>query len=105
MSALRTKTNGVDRGITQQIVVHRRGGGAFQQFHPVAMFPQRSGKARLQIERELAAGTLMALPAPPLYRDLYWHRWVLERGIHWQISQAILQHGAACLLPFADAER
>lgn len=54
MSALRTKTNGVDRGITQKIVVHRRGGGAFQQFHPVAMFPQRSGKARLQIERRIA---------------------------------------------------
>lgn len=60
---------------------------------------------RLQIERELAAGALIPLPAPPLYRDLYWHRWVLERGVHWQISQAILQHGAACLLPLADAER
>ena len=53
----------------------------------------------LQITQELASGTLLALDSPPLYRHLYWHRWVLERGIHQQLSQAILQHGQSQLLP------
>ena len=56
---------------------------------------------RLQIAKELASGALLALDSPPLYRQLYWHRWVLERGLHQKISQAILQHGQQCLLSVA----
>jgi LysR family transcriptional regulator, chromosome initiation inhibitor len=58
----------------------------------------------LQIERELASGELIALEAPPLFRDLYWHRWVLERGLHLKLSAAILQHGTATLLPLPSQE-
>lgn len=46
----------------------------------------------LQIIDALQQGRLVSLPAPVLERTLYWHRWVLERGLHREISQAILQH-------------
>ena len=52
---------------------------------------------RLQISDELADGQLLALDSPPIYRHLYWHRWVLERGLYQQISNAILQHARANL--------
>ncbi|HAF52915.1 MAG TPA: hypothetical protein DCL03_13890, partial [Leclercia adecarboxylata] len=52
--ALRATFYGVDSGIAQQIMVLRRGGGTFEQGDPVAMLAQRSGKARLQIERRVA---------------------------------------------------
>jgi hypothetical protein len=47
---------------------------------------------RLQITLELDCGALITLPAPSLYRHLYWHRWVLERGIYKRISDAVIQH-------------
>ena len=47
---------------------------------------------RLQIRVELDCGALITLPAPSLYRHLYWHRWVLERGIYKRISDAVIHH-------------
>lgn len=51
----------------------------------------------LQIRSQLAAGTLISLPAPPLQRTLYWHRWLLARGVHQQVSEAILAAGRQAL--------
>jgi transcriptional regulator, ArgP family len=45
-----------------------------------------------QIADELATGCLQRLPAPPLYRHLFWHRWILERGIYKQLSEAVIAH-------------
>lgn len=45
-----------------------------------------------QIADELATGSLLRLPAPSLYRHLYWHRWILERGIYKQLSDAVIAY-------------
>ena len=45
-----------------------------------------------QIADELATGSLLRLPAPSLYRHLYWHRWILERGIYKQLSEAVIAY-------------
>ena len=57
---------------------------------------------RLQILDELASGQLLALTSPSLYRHLYWHRWILERGLYQQISRALLQY-ARTHLPQQEA--
>lgn len=57
---------------------------------------------RLQIRDELACGQLLALESPPYFRHLYWHRWVLERGLYQQISNALLQY-ARTHLPQQEA--
>lgn len=46
-----------------------------------------------QIADDLATGSLLRLPAPPLYRHLFWHRWILERGIYKQLSEAVISYG------------
>jgi LysR family transcriptional regulator (chromosome initiation inhibitor) len=48
---------------------------------------------KLQIQTELASGTLIDLmPENPIYRTLYWHRWILLKGVFKQLSVAIISH-------------
>lgn len=50
--------------------------------------------AELQIAQELASGQLInLLPEFSLIETLYWHRWVLMKGVHQQVSDAIIKHG------------
>ncbi|MDD9231119.1 LysR family transcriptional regulator ArgP [Aeromonas hydrophila] len=54
----------------------------------------------LQIRRQLAEGSLLDLsPDQHLVERLYWHRWVLERGLHKQISQRLIEQGRRALQP------
>lgn len=54
----------------------------------------------LQIRRQLAEGSLLDLsPNQHLVERLYWHRWVLERGLHKQISQRLIEQGRRALQP------
>ncbi|EKP0260818.1 LysR family transcriptional regulator ArgP [Aeromonas sobria] len=54
----------------------------------------------LQIREQLAAGTLVNLsPSHRLTECLYWHRWVLEKGLHKQLSQRLIDQGRAQLPP------
>jgi len=52
----------------------------------------------LQIREQLDKGELVDLmPDFKLIRTLYWHRWVLLKGVHKKISDAILAGGSARL--------
>lgn len=68
----------------------------------------RSGAAyclipRLMIADDLARGRLLELyPQGPLIQTLYWHRWLLERGIHKDLSRRLIDH-ARQFLPRLDS--
>lgn len=52
----------------------------------------------LQIENELTSGELVKLcPEKQLIETLYWHSWVLVKGINKKISQEIIRVGQALL--------
>ncbi|MCS3456716.1 LysR family transcriptional regulator (chromosome initiation inhibitor) [Aeromonas sp. BIGb0405] len=52
----------------------------------------------LQIRAQLQSGRLLDLcPDRHLIETLYWHRWLLERGLHKQISQRLISQGQAAL--------
>ena len=50
------------------------------------------------IKNELADGSLInLLPKHELIRTLYWHRWVLVKGVFKKISEAIIESGIKAL--------
>ena len=52
----------------------------------------------LQIKNELASGELVKLcPEKQLVETLYWHSWVLVKGINKKVSQEIIRVGQALL--------
>lgn len=52
----------------------------------------------LQIQPQLASGELVNLcPNKTAIETLYWHSWVLVRGINKKLSQQIVQHGRKVL--------
>jgi len=54
--------------------------------------------AELQIKEELASGALVnLLPDYKWVQTLYWHHWILLKGIHKTISNVILEQGQAVL--------
>ncbi|MGL4251667.1 MAG: LysR family transcriptional regulator ArgP [Aeromonas sp.] len=54
----------------------------------------------LQIRGQLAAGTLINLtPKHRLTERLYWHRWVLEKGVHKQLSLRLIDYARSQLKP------
>ncbi|TNI94056.1 LysR family transcriptional regulator ArgP [Aeromonas allosaccharophila] len=54
----------------------------------------------LQIRSQLQAGTLVNLsPDHVLTECLYWHRWVLEKGVHKQLSLRLIDHARSQLKP------
>jgi len=54
----------------------------------------------LQIRQQLAQGRLLDLsPSHHLIERLYWHRWVLERGLPKQIPQRLISEGRRALQP------
>ncbi|WP_322863395.1 LysR family transcriptional regulator ArgP [Aeromonas allosaccharophila] len=54
----------------------------------------------LQIRSQLQAGTLVNLsPDHILMERLYWHRWVLEKGVHKQLSLRLIDHARSQLKP------
>ncbi|MGL4776528.1 MAG: ArgP/LysG family DNA-binding transcriptional regulator, partial [Aeromonas veronii] len=54
----------------------------------------------LQIRGQLADGSLLNLsPDHVLTERLYWHRWVLEKGVHKQLSQRLIDHARSQLKP------
>ncbi len=54
--------------------------------------------SELQIQDELNAGTLVnLLPDYKLVETLYWHRWVLLKGVHKKISEVIIKVGQQVL--------
>lgn len=65
----------------------------------------RSGAAyclipKLMIEQDLQAGQLIELhPQGRLTEPLYWHRWLLERGIHKDLSHRIIKYARQTLPP------
>ncbi|WMC10278.1 LysR family transcriptional regulator ArgP [Oceanimonas pelagia] len=65
----------------------------------------RSGAAyclipRLMIEEDLQQGRLVELyPEGPLFEPLYWHRWLLERGIHQALSRRLVDYARTVLPP------
>ena len=53
---------------------------------------------RLQIKQQLVSGELINLcPEKVFIQKLYWHSWVLVRGINKQLSQQIVQYGQSVL--------
>ncbi|RHW76276.1 LysR family transcriptional regulator ArgP [Colwellia sp. RSH04] len=53
---------------------------------------------KLQIEQELNSGELIDLcPDKQLIRHLYWHSWVLVKGVNKSLSQEIIRAGQAIL--------
>ncbi|WP_375056292.1 LysR family transcriptional regulator ArgP [Zobellella sp. DQSA1] len=58
---------------------------------------------RLMIAEDLEAGRLLELyPQGSLIQPLYWHRWLLERGIHKVLSRRLIDH-ARTVLPAIDS--
>lgn len=54
--------------------------------------------AELQIENELATGELVnILPEQKIVETLYWHHWVLLKGVYKAVSDAIITHGKRVL--------
>ena len=52
----------------------------------------------LQISQELRNGQLInLLPDKPLVEVLYWHHWILIKGIHKKVSDAIINYGQQVL--------
>ncbi len=53
---------------------------------------------KLQIESELALGELIHIfPEQKIRETLYWHHWVLLKGIYKQVSDAIVEYGQQVL--------
>ena len=53
---------------------------------------------KLQIQDELTSGTLINLmPEHPIVRTLYWHHWVLLKGVFKQLSMAIITRAEQAL--------
>lgn len=53
---------------------------------------------KLQIEAALASGELInIMPDKPIVRSLYWHRWILLKGVFKALSKAIVTKGQARL--------
>ncbi|PAJ75446.1 ArgP/LysG family DNA-binding transcriptional regulator [Pseudoalteromonas sp. NBT06-2] len=53
---------------------------------------------KLQIKNELVSGDIInILPNIKLTQTLYWHRWVLVKGVYKQISEAIMLTGKTIL--------
>lgn len=46
----------------------------------------------LQIKQELASGKLVKLTDITLRQPLYWHRWLLLKGVYKQVSEQIMSH-------------
>ncbi|MFD1009154.1 LysR family transcriptional regulator ArgP [Oceanisphaera ostreae] len=65
----------------------------------------RSGAAyclipKLMIEKDLQTGSLIELyPQGKLTEPLYWHRWLLERGIHKDLSLRLIKYARQTLPP------
>lgn len=54
--------------------------------------------AEFQIENELKSGELIdLLPDFKLTKQLYWQRWALLKGVHHEISEAIIKNGQKVL--------
>jgi len=54
--------------------------------------------AELQIEQELANGELVHIfPEQKIVETLYWHHWILLKGIYKEVSDAITYHGQRVL--------
>ncbi|MGY3916943.1 LysR family transcriptional regulator ArgP [Aeromonas australiensis] len=54
----------------------------------------------LQIRGQLAAGSLVNLSSDHILPErLYWHRWVLEKGVHKQLSQRLIDYACSSLKP------
>ena len=54
--------------------------------------------AEFQIENELKSGELIdLLPDFKLTKQLYWQRWALLKGVHQEISEAIIKNGQSVL--------
>ena len=54
--------------------------------------------AEFQIESELQSGELIdLLPNVKLTKQLYWQRWALLKGVHQEISEAIITNGQTAL--------
>ena len=53
---------------------------------------------RLQISRELAEGKLVnLLPQKSFTQTLYWHCWVMQRGVYKQVSDVMVKQARRCL--------
>jgi len=52
----------------------------------------------LQIKAELASGLLIKLTDIELTQPLYWHRWLLLKGVYKQVSTQIITHAQSALL-------
>jgi LysR family transcriptional regulator (chromosome initiation inhibitor) len=53
---------------------------------------------KLQIQAELASGDLINLmPENPIIRTLYWHHWILLKGVFKQLSSAIINRAQYAL--------
>jgi len=51
-----------------------------------------------QANQYLADGTLIDLaPDKPLQRSMYWHSWILEKGVYKEISKCIVKYGRELL--------
>jgi len=46
----------------------------------------------LQIKYELATGKLVKLTEITLQQALYWHRWVLVKGLYKQVSDQVINY-------------
>ncbi|GAA3719119.1 LysR family transcriptional regulator ArgP [Oceanisphaera sediminis] len=70
----------------------------------------RSGAAyclipRLMIEEDLMSGRLIELyPQGRLTESLYWHRWLLERGIHKDLSHRLIDYARQALPPLDSGD-
>ncbi|WP_298720638.1 LysR family transcriptional regulator ArgP [uncultured Oceanisphaera sp.] len=70
----------------------------------------RSGAAyclipRLMIEEDLQTGRLIELyPQGRLTEPLYWHRWLLERGIHKHLSHRLIDYARQVLPPLDSGD-
>jgi len=54
--------------------------------------------AELQIEQELANGELVHIfPEQKIVETLYWHHWILLKGVYKEVSDAIIYHGQRVL--------
>jgi LysR family transcriptional regulator (chromosome initiation inhibitor) len=55
--------------------------------------------SEMQIEQEISSGILInLLPATQIVQQLYWHRWVLVKGIYKQLSDTIIEAAQTVLI-------
>ena len=60
---------------------------------------------RLMIEADLHSGRLIELhPQGRLIEPLYWHRWLLERGIHKDLSRRLIDYARQVLPPLDSGD-